>query len=39
MREYLLKENGYNIVRFKNEEVFDNIELVIQKIKEKIETI
>jgi very-short-patch-repair endonuclease len=36
VREELLEEKGYTIIRFKNEEVFANIDLVLQKIKEKI---
>ena len=39
MREYLLKENGYNIIRFTNEEIFNDIESVLQKITEKIKEI
>lgn len=39
LRTYLLKENGYNIIRFKNEEIFRNIKLVLQKIKERIREI
>jgi very-short-patch-repair endonuclease len=36
-RTFLLKEEGFRIIRFKNEEVLQNIELVVEKIKENIE--
>jgi len=36
MREYLLRENWYQIIRFKNEEVLKNVENVLEKISEKI---
>ena len=39
LREELLEKKGYTIIRFKNEEVFADIELVLQKIKEKIKKI
>ncbi|OQY38858.1 MAG: hypothetical protein B6229_04980 [Spirochaetaceae bacterium 4572_7] len=32
IREYLLKEAKYKIIRFNNEEITKNIELVIEKI-------
>jgi len=32
-REYELKRYGLNIIRFRNEEVFNNIDIVIEKIK------
>lgn len=36
LREYLLKENGYAVIRFKNDDVYNNIETVLDKIWEKI---
>lgn len=32
MREAFLKERGYRVIRFKNQEVCSNIELVLRKI-------
>lgn len=36
MRESLLRERDYEIIRFQNEEVINNLEEVIRKIEEKI---
>jgi len=35
-RTFLLKERGFRVIRFKNEEVLNNIEKVIEKIKENL---
>jgi len=35
-RTYLLNERGFRVIRFKNEEVLNNIEKVIEKIKENL---
>jgi ATP-dependent DNA helicase RecG len=35
-REQFLIDRGFRIIRFQNEEVFNNIEIVINKIKENI---
>ena len=35
-RTFLLKERGFRVIRFKNEEVLNNIEKVIETIKENI---
>ncbi|MDQ7009097.1 MAG: DUF559 domain-containing protein [Candidatus Gracilibacteria bacterium] len=32
-KEELLKNKGYKVIRFRNEEIFENLELVLQKIK------
>ncbi len=34
MRESVLREMGYQVIRFRNEEVFRNIDIVLLKIKE-----
>ena len=35
-REQFLNDKGFRIIRFQNEEVLNNIEMVINKIKENI---
>ena len=35
-REHFLNEKGYRVIRFENDEVLNNIEFVIKKIKENI---
>ena len=35
-RTFLLEERGFRVIRFKNEEVLNNIEKVIEKIKENL---
>lgn len=39
LREHLLKKANYNIIRFKNEEVHDNLENVLTKIHEIIKSL
>jgi len=38
-KEKALLRNGYQILRFKNKEVFDNLKLVVNKIKSKINSL
>ena len=36
LKEYLLKERWYKILRIKNKEIYENIEEVLKKIREKM---
>lgn len=38
-RTYVLKEFGFTVIRFSNSEIFENIDLVIEKIREVLKSL